>query len=116
MKCHDGLFYRTTRSTNDADAIRLNDSLNDVLAKIEIGQQLADLFRERFFGNASAFRRWVSSNLDCSPKSAGRYMNLFNYSDLLVKLGPIDLVKAYKLTSCEGENDVNSRHAVWKLA
>lgn len=107
------LSFRTTNTTSDADAVKVNEALNDVETRIAIGHHLRRLFLERFNGNAKAFRRWVTGNLDASPKSCGRYMSLANNETMLRELGVIDPTAAYRLIGCEG--DINSSHEVWQV-
>lgn len=112
MKNTDDFCYRTSRRTDDPDALTVNVSLDDVAARIETGQQLARIYRERFGCNLKAFRLWAKGNLDCSIESVGRYLALYSQADQLREMGLIDLTAAYSVVGATGS--ITMDHPLWK--
>lgn len=93
----DQQHYRRTRATLDPDAREVNRDLNDVLNRAAIGQKLKNLYRARFRGHPTAFRRWITEHLDASAQTVARYMALSEHAATLEESGVIDLVSAYDL-------------------
>lgn len=97
--------YTTTAMTTDADAIIINNKLNDVTRMIEIGNMLKIILETRFDNSNKNFNRWVKMNVDKDIKSIIRYMSLADNEDILVGSGIIRLSEAYSMLGIDGNID-----------
>ena len=101
-----------TAQTLDEDALNINQKLNDVVCKIQIGQNLKEIIRERFSSDLKGFRRWARKNLDKDEKSILRYLILAEHADFLTARGIIRLSDAYALLGLDMNVNVAK---FWKL-
>lgn len=95
--------YTKTTPTTDTEAIQLNDALNDCNRVIAIGTECWAVYRDRFKGDAKAFRKWVRANLDRDELSIFRYMRLAEHAGELKRAGIIRLIDAYDYLDLSGK-------------
>lgn len=105
--------HRITRATIDPDAKDLNHQLNSVAWGIAIGRKLKKLYLFRFAGNPLAFRRRIRDHLDCSVKTAVRYLMLAEHANILEGMGVIDWIDAYRIFDIAGAIPADS--PVWEV-
>ena len=89
------VYIRRSRATADRSAAEFNLLHNQVRHRIECGEFLLDVLVNRFAGDEAAFRIWCRRELDASPQSVMRYIELARHKDQIPS-SAICLVDIYR--------------------
>lgn len=89
------------KSTDDPDAIQVNQLLNDVSRAISTGQYLDQILINRFGGDPTKFSRWVRFHLDRNQQTVLRKIVVARNADLLRQNKIVRLRDAYRLLDLE---------------
>ncbi len=88
-------YIRKTKATSDIIAQELNLLHNAVNHRLACGVYLLDVLTNRFGSNEALFSIWARRELDASPQSVWRYIELARNKDIIPD-GATHLIDVYR--------------------
>ena len=88
-------YTRRTKATSDLTAQEFNHLHNAVSHRLTCGVYLLDVLTNRFGGNEAVFSIWARRELDASPQSVWRYIELARNKDM-IPAGATHLIDVYR--------------------